>query len=603
MAAPTVSSDAPPTACFLGVERSLTGRRWQARPLDQRLAMALSQRHTLPEAVGRVLAARGVGLDDAEVFLAPTLRRLLPDPSHLRDLDAAAERLASAVMQGERIAVFGDYDVDGSASAALLARHLRAVGSGARIYIPDRLAEGYGPSTEALLALGREGVSLIVAVDCGTTAHEPLKAAAAAGLEVIVADHHEAEAALPPAVAVVNPNRLDDPSPHGHLAAVGVTFLLVVALNRTLRGAGWFHERPEPDLRQWLDLVALGTICDVVPLVGVNRALVVGGLRVMAGRGNPGLRALADVAGLDEPPGTYHAGFVLGPRINAGGRIGRADLGARLLATDDVAEARAIAEQLDALNRERQATEAAVLAEALAQVEADGQAEASGGVILAGGRGWHPGVVGIVAGRLAERFQRPACVASVGDGGKATGSGRSIPGVDLGAAIIAARQAGLLTKGGGHAMAAGFSVEPGKLEALRAFLTARLDDAVIEAATANGLKLDGAVSPGGATPGLVAALERVAPFGTGNPEPRFAVPAACLSWPRVVGANHLSFTLTAADGGRLKAIAFRAMDGPLGPALLNHDGAPFHVAGKLRINAWKGVESVQMIVDDAAPAW
>lgn len=595
-------TDTPRPTNFLGVEHSLTGRRWEIRSGDDRVALALSQRHGLPEVIGRVLAARGIGLDDAETFLNPTLRRLLPDPSHLKDLDVAAERLAAAVMQGERIAVFGDYDVDGSSSAALLARYLRAVGSRARIYIPDRIDEGYGPNSQALLALGGEGASLIVTVDCGTTAHEPLAAAAAAGIEVIVADHHEAEAALPKAVAVVNPNRLDDESPHGHLAAVGVTFLLIVGLNRTLRGAGWFTQRAEPDLRQWLDLVALGTVCDVVPLVGVNRALVTSGLQVMAARGNPGLCALADVAGVDEPPGTYHAGFVLGPRINAGGRIGRADLGARLLATDDVAEARAIAEQLDALNRERQATEAAVLAAALDQVETDVQARAPGGVVLAWGEGWHPGVIGIVAGRLVERFHRPACVVSV-DGGRATGSGRSISGVDLGAAIIAARQAGLLVKGGGHSMAAGFAVEAGGLEALRAFLDDRLRDSVTVAAAANALRLDGAVSPAAATPELVAILAKVAPFGTGNAEPRFAVPAARISWPKVVGTNHLSFTLTGAEGGRLRAIAFRAMDSGLGPALLAHDGAPFHVAGKLRINTWKGVESVQMIVDDAAPAW
>jgi len=598
----TPSSAAPQADSFLGVEQSLTGRRWQARPLDERVAMALSQRFALPEVVGRVLAARGVGLEDAESFLTPTLRRLLPDPSHLRDLDVATERLASAVMQGERIAVFGDYDVDGSTSAALLVRYLRAVGSQARIYIPDRLVEGYGPNADALLALGREGISLIVTVDCGTTAYEPLKAAVGAGLDVIVADHHEAEAALPAAVAVVNPNRLDDISPHGHMAAVGVTFLLVVGLNRTLRDAGWFRERPEPDLRQWLDLVALGTICDVVPLLGVNRALVVAGLQVMAARRNAGLRALADVAGLDEAPGTYHAGFILGPRINAGGRIGRSDLGARLLATDDAAEARAIAEQVDALNRERQATEAAVLDEAQAQLAADGGADAPGAVVMAWGRGWHPGVVGIVAGRLVERSHRPACVIAVTDEG-ATGSGRSVPGVDLGAAIIAARQAGLLIKGGGHAMAAGFSVEVGKLETLRAFLDERLGAAVAAATITNGLRVDGAISPAGATLDLVGALQRVAPFGTGNPEPRFAVPAARLSWPRVVGDNHLSFTLVGADGGRLRAIAFRAMDSALGPALLAHDGAPFHVAGKLRINVWNGVESVQLIVDDAAPAW
>ena len=375
-----------------------------------------------------------------------------------------------------------------------------------------------------------------------------------------------------------------------------------VGLNRTLRAAGWFKARPEPDLRQWLDLVALGTVCDVVPLLGINRALVVAGLQVMAARGNPGLRALADVAGVDEPPGTYHAGYILGPRINAGGRIGRSDLGARLLATDDALDARAIAEQADALNRERQATEAAVLAAALAQIEADGQADAPGPVVLAWGRGWHPGVVGIVAGRLVERFHRPACVVAVTDDG-ATGSGRSISGIDLGAAIIAARQAGLLVKGGGHAMAAGFSAEAGKLEALHAFLNERLGGAVAGEAAVNGLRLDGAVSPAGATLDLVAALQQVAPFGAGNPEPRFAVPAARLSWPQVVGANHLSFTLTGADGGRLRAVAFRAMDSALGPALLAHDGAPFHVAGKLRMNTWKGVASVQMIVDDAAPAW
>lgn len=602
MAASGGTGDASRPEAFLGVERSLTGRRWDIRPSDERAALALSQRFGLPEVVGRVLASRGVGLDDAETFLNPTLKRLLPDPSHLKDLDVATERLASAVMQGERIAVFGDYDVDGSSSAALLARYLKAVGGGARIYIPDRIDEGYGPNAEALLGLRREGASLLVAVDCGTTAYEPLRAAAEAGLDVIVADHHEAESALPQAVAVVNPNRLDDASPHGHLAAVGVTFLLVVGLNRTLRDAGWFARRPEPDLRHWLDLVALGTVCDVVPLVGVNRALVAAGLQVMAGRGNPGLSALADVAGIDEAPGTYHAGFILGPRINAGGRIGEADLGARLLATDDAVEARALAERLDALNRERQATEAAVLAAAIDQVEAGMGAGGAGSVLVAWGAGWHPGVVGIVAGRLVERFRRPACVVSV-DGDKATGSARSIPGVDLGAAIIAARQAGLLVKGGGHTMAAGFACEAARLETLRAFLDERLGSSVAAAAAANGLRLDGAVTPAAASLGLVAALAQVAPFGTGNPEPRFAVPAARVGWPKAVGANHLSFTLSGSEGGRLKAIAFRAMDSALGPALLAHDGAPFHVAGKLRINAWKGVESVQMVVDDAAPAW
>jgi len=598
MAAVPGSGDTTLPDAFLGVERSLGGRRWRLRGVDERTALALAQRLGLPEIVGRTLAMRGVGLDDAEDFLSPTLRRFLPDPSHLKGMDSAADRLCRAVMAGEKIGIFGDYDVDGSTSSALLARYLKAVGIATQIHIPDRLEEGYGPNAEALLGLGRGGASLIVTVDCGATAHEPLAAAAAAGLDVIVADHHEGEAALPPAVAVVNPNRLDEDSPHKHLAAVGVTFLLVVALNRCLRQAGWFASRPEPDLRRWLDLVALGTVCDVVPLVGVNRALVARGLDVMAGRGNPGIRALSDVARLDERPGAYHAGFVLGPRINAGGRVGKSDMGARLLFTDDDIEARAIAQKLDEFNSERQAIEARVLAEALEQAEA-----ATGeGVVLVAGQGWHPGVIGIVAGRLVERFSRPACVVSVQDG-EATGSCRSVAGVDLGAAIIAARQSGLLTRGGGHAMAAGFSLLPDGLEALRGFLDERLGDDVRLAVEKRELTLDGALSPAAASLDLLAALERMSPFGIGNPEPRFAIPSARVSWAKVVGANHLSCTLTDAQGGKLKAIAFRAMDAELGPALLQSDGAPFHVAGKLRINSWRGTESVQMIIDDAAPAW
>ena len=587
---------------FLGVERSVTGQRWYSRPLDERTALALAQRLDAPEVIGRILAGRGVGLDDVETFLDPTLRRLLPDPSHLKGMDAATKRLARAVMAGEKIAVFGDYDVDGATSAALLARYIRAVGGVAAIYIPDRIDEGYGPNSDALLGLGREGASLIVTVDCGTTAFEPLKAAAAAGLDVVVADHHEAEAELPPAIAVVNPNRLDEESPHSHLAAVGVTFLLVVGLNRVLREAGWFTARVEPDLRQWLDLVALGTVCDVVPLIGVNRALVSRGLVVMAARGNAGLRALADVAGIDEPPGAYHAGYMLGPRINAGGRIGRADLGARLLASDDEVEATEIAARLDGYNQERQATELSVLNAALDQVEQTGQDAHDAGLIFVAGEGWHPGVVGIVAGRLTARFNRPACVAAI-NGGLASGSGRSIAGVDLGAAIIAARQSELLLKGGGHFMAAGFSGEAEKLKAVSEFLNARLMPEITVAAKLRGLKLDGALSLGGATKELVAAIEKVAPFGTQNPEPRFAIPDVRISWAKVVGTNHVSCSFVGADGARLKAIAFRAMDSELGPTLLNGDGTPLHVAGKLRLNSWRGTESVQMFLDDAAPAW
>ncbi len=609
-----VSPSAGNPDCFLGVARSLTGRRWLARLTDERAAMALAQRLQVPEIVGRVLSARGVGVDEADTFLNPVLKSLLPDPGELRGMEEGTGRLARAVTEGERIAVFGDYDVDGATSAALLARFFAAVGARCETYIPDRLREGYGPNEAALLGLKENGVSVVVTVDCGTGAHGPLEAAAAAGLDVIVVDHHEAEAVLPRAVAVINPNRLDETSPHRQLAAVGVAFLLVVGLNRVLRRAGWYGTRPacgpnrpsagrpEPDLMQWLDLVALGTVCDVVPLTGVNRALVAQGLKVMARRGNPGLRALADVAGITEAPGTYHAGFILGPRINAGGRVGKSDLGVRLLTTEDAAEAGAIARHLDGLNRERREIEAAVFDHALAVAE-----EAEGGaagtpLIFAAGEGWHPGVIGIVASRLKERFNRPACVVSL-DGGSGSGSGRSVAGVDLGAAVIAARQAGLLVKGGGHAMAAGFTVERRHIDELVRFLTARVVDAVGEQALVPSLRLDGALTVTAASMDLVSTLARVGPFGSGNPEPRFAIAAARLAYADVAGNNHVRCTLAGAEGGRLNAIAFRALDTDLGPALLHHDGAPFHVAGRLRVNTWRGHSAVEFLIDDAAPAW
>lgn len=598
-AASSIALDSVTADIFLGVAASLTGRRWRLRAGDERQALAIAQRLEVPEIVARVLAARGVGLDQAPGFLSPTLRDGLPDPSHLKDMDAACERLASAVMQGERIAVFGDYDVDGATSSALLARYVAAVGGRLRVYIPDRIKEGYGPNAPALLKLKDEGVSVVVTVDCGTGAFEALAAAADAGLDVIVVDHHEAEERLPRAAAIVNPNRLDDDSPHGQLAAVGVAFLLVVGLNRTLRQAGWFKARPEPDLMAWLDLVALGTVCDVVPLTGVNRALVTQGLKVMAARRNPGLAALADVAGLDEPPGTYHAGFILGPRVNAGGRVGAADLGARLLATDDPAEAIEIARRLDALNRERQAIEAAVLEQAIAQIEQGTRDEA---LAFAAGEGWHPGVIGIVAGRLKERYNLPACVVAL-DGGHGIGSARSVGGVDIGAAVIAARQAGLLVKGGGHAMAAGFTVARASLEAARAFIAERVAARLAAAGIVPTLTLDGALKPGGASLALVEHLERVGPFGAGNPEPRFAVPNARLQWVDVVGDAHVRCTIAADAGAPLKAIAFRALDGPLGRALLDHGGVPLHLAGRLRLNTWRGHTSVQFQIDDAAKVW
>jgi len=588
---------------FLGVEKSLLGKRWVVRPADDRTALALAQRAGVPELVGRVLASRGIGLDEAEAFLNPTLRDMLPDPSDFLDMDLSCTRLADAVMAAEKVCVFGDYDVDGATSAALLSRYFAAVGRELTVYVPDRLSEGYGPNAPALLRLRAEGASLAVTVDCGTSAHQALEAAAEAGLDVIVVDHHKAETLLPRARAVINPNRLDETSPHGQLCAVGVTFLLVVGINRALRERGWFKDRPEPDLTQWLDLVALGTVCDVVPLTGVNRALVTQGLKVMARRGNAGLRALADVAGIAQAPGAYHAGFVLGPRINAGGRVGRSDLGARLLSTDDGSEADGLAHQLDGLNQERQVIEAAVLKEAMAQVESRGGAGGSAALIFAAGEGWHPGVIGIVASRLKERYNRPACVVAL-DGEKGLGSGRSVSGLDLGAAVIAARQAGHLEKGGGHAMAAGFQVAKARLADLEAFLAERLGDGEPRD-LAPSLYVDGGLKAGAANVALIESLERVGPFGSGNPEPRFAITAATLVKADPVGRdqNHLRCILADDGGRRLTAIAFRAMDRDLGPALVRHGGAPFHFAGKLRLNEWQGRTSAQFHIEDAAPVW
>ncbi|HLO76156.1 MAG TPA: single-stranded-DNA-specific exonuclease RecJ, partial [Magnetospirillum sp.] len=498
MSAPT-AAPAVTGAAFLGVERSVTGRRWQAAPGDSRLAMTLAQRLGVPEVVGRALAARGIGLDDAELFLSPQLKHLLPDPSHLRDMDKAAERLARAVMDGQAIGIFGDYDVDGATSSALLRIFLESVGATVHVHIPDRITEGYGPNAPAMLRMRDDGVGVVVTVDCGTTAYAPLAAVAEAGLDVIVVDHHEAEPELPRAYALVNPNRLDEDSPHGHLAAVGVTFLVAVAVNRVLKQAGWYQGRRAPDLMQWLDIVALGTVCDVVPLKGVNRALVTQGLKVMAKRANVGLSALSDVAGIRERPDAYHLGYVLGPRVNAGGRVGEAELGTRLLATDDPAEAQEIAKLLDGYNKDRQEIEAAVLQQAMELVE--GHADDGLPLVVAAGEDWHPGVIGIVAGRLKERYNRPACVIAL-DGGEGKGSGRSVPGLDLGAAIIAARQAGVLKAGGGHAMAAGFTVLRERLDEFRAFLADRLQ-AQLTGELVPILELDGALDCAGCSVDLI----------------------------------------------------------------------------------------------------
>ncbi|HWK45666.1 MAG TPA: single-stranded-DNA-specific exonuclease RecJ [Stellaceae bacterium] len=611
-----------PSPAFLGVERSVTGKRWRERQGDARIGLAIAQRLGLPEVVGRVLAGRGIEPDAVERHLAPTLRDFLPDPSSLADMDVAAERLARAIQTGETIGVFGDYDVDGATSSALLLRFLAAVGAPTLLHIPDRRLEGYGPNLPALLALRQAGAGVVVTVDCGTTAHVPLAEAVAAGLDIIVVDHHAAEPSLPPVLAVVNPNRLDEDGSLGTLAAVGVTFLLVVAVNRALRRAGWYMadgvqgarqgtgQGTGPDLLQWLDLVALGTVCDVVPLTGLNRALVAQGIKVMAARRNPGLAALADAAAVSERLDAYHLGYVLGPRVNAGGRVGRADLGSRLLATTDPLEAAALAATLEAFNADRRSIEAEVLAQAIEAVE---QAMAARGgtppsMIFAAGEGWHPGVIGIVAGRLKERFNRPACVVAI-ENGIGKGSGRSVPGIDLGAAIIAARQAGLALAGGGHRMAAGFSVAIDQMTALESFLTGRFDAEALgdgqqpaDLGLVPELGVDGALSPAAATPELVETLAGLGPFGAGNAEPRFVLPQMRILKADVVGQNHVRCILASPAGGdRVKAIAFRALDSELGVALLRAGGLPMHIAGHLRTDTWQGRTAVQLVIDDAAP--
>lgn len=586
-------------AC-LGVEKSLTGKRWVLKSYNDRDALTMAQREGVSEPVARLLSARGIPFDAVRSFMQPSLKDQLPDPSHLKDMDKAAERLASAVMGGEQVAVFGDYDVDGATSSSLLQRFLVAVGGRVRIYIPDRLTEGYGPNAAALTKLRNEGASVVVTVDCGTGAVDVLGEATEAGLDIIVADHHEAEAQLPKVLAVVNPKRLDQESDHGHMAAVGVVFLLIVAVNRALRAQGWYDDRPEPNLMNFLDLVALGTVCDVVPLIGVNRAFVAQGLKVMAQRRNIGLKTLGDVAGIDSQPTAYHAGFLLGPRINAGGRVGQSNLGARLLTTDDEIEAREIAERLNAMNKERQEIEAAVVDAAIDQVEQAGTGDNP--LVMAIGEGWHPGVIGIVASRLKERYNRPSAVVAL-DGGQGTGSARSVTGVDLGAAVLAARQSGLLLKGGGHAMAAGFTVAADQIDALRDFFCERLSAAVQERGEIPNLYLDGTLPVSAANKILATELEKLGPFGTSHPEPRFAIENARVTHASVVGAGHVRCSFAGAEGGRLDGIAFRALDSDLGKALLEAGSAPLNIAGRLRLDTWQGRANAKLYVDDAAPVW
>ncbi|MBX9752331.1 MAG: single-stranded-DNA-specific exonuclease RecJ [Roseococcus sp.] len=579
----------------LGVERSLTGRRWVWRHSEPRMAAALSQQLGLPEIVGRLLAARGVDLDTAGVFLEPTLRALLPDPSALLEMDAAAARLADAVQRGETVAVFADYDVDGACSGAIMVQALRVLGCTVLPYVPDRLAEGYGPNGPAIAGLVARGATLIVCVDCGIAAHEAL---ADAGAEIVVLDHHKAEGPPPRVVAAVNPNRLDCPSGLRQLCAAGVAFLAAVGMQRELRRRGFFAARPEPDLRELLDMVALATICDVVPLLGVNRAFVQQGLRVLAKRDRAGLAALMELNAVRDAPSAHTLGFVLGPRINAGGRISVPDLGLRLLLETDPIEARGMAERLDAVNRKRQEVEAGVLHAAMLQAEA--QQAADHAVFLLQDEGWHPGVVGIVAGRVRERFNRPACVAGV-EAGKAKGSGRSVPGLDLGSAVIAARQAGMLIAGGGHAMAAGFTIEAHRLPELHAHLNERLAAARDLPGAAEQV-LEGALTVRGATAEIAESIGRLAPFGAGNDEPAFGIARARVVKAGRVGKEGATIRafLEGEDGGRLKAICFRAKEGPLAEALLAQGGAPLMLAGHLRAEVWNEQTSAGFFVTDAA---
>ena len=591
---------------FLGVERSACGRAWCDR-LDERgaaRALAIAQRYAdMPELLARILAGRAVELDEVTSFLDPTVRALMPDPHTLADMGIAALRLTEAIIRRETVAIFGDYDVDGATSAAVLGRYLRHCGLHALIHIPDRLFEGYGPNAEAVRALAGRGASLLVAVDCGTTSHEPLLEARNLGLDVIVIDHHQADERLPEAVAVVNPNRLDDLSRLGHLAAVGLVFMTVVAVNRELRVRGfWTQERPEPDLLGFLDLVALGTIADVVPLTGLNRAFVAKGLLAMRRRDNPGLTALMDVARLGGPPEPWHLGFLLGPRINAGGRIGRAALGVELLMHEDPSECARIAGELDQLNRERQGIEVATVAQAEAEAMVALGAEEKGAVVVTAAESWHPGVVGLVAARLRERFGRPAFAIALEPGGLGTGSGRSIAGVHLGRAVRQAVSTGLLIKGGGHAMAAGVTLRRDRLNAFRAYLEDALASAVEVARREDALMIDGAVSAAAATNEIVATIARAGPFGAGNPEPIIEFPAHTVVYADAVGQSHMRVRLRAGDGSILNAIAFRAAGQKLGRALEQARGQCVHAAGTLCLDRWNGLERVQLRLIDVASA-
>ena len=580
---------------------SLGGNLWQVAAVDERLAELLVQRYNLPYLIAKIMVLRGVGAEDAADFLNPKINTLMPDPYVLKDMQKAAERIAAAIIEKQRIAVIGDYDVDGATSTSVLRLFLRSVGIEPEVHIPDR-EEGYGPSVQAVDDFKAKGAELLITLDCGTTAFTPLEHAASLGFDVIVLDHHEAEVRLPKIYAVVNPKRLDEENDYPYLkymAAVGVVFMTVVAVNRELRKRGFYTaERPEPDLKKWLDLVALGTVCDVVPLKGLNRAYVGQGLKIMAARGNRGLTTLMDKANLAEAPTAFHLGFVLGPRINACGRVGDAAMGNQLLCCDNDYQAQLLVDKLNEFNVARKDIENHVMLSAIEILEGQPQEYP---IAFVYGHDWHQGVIGIVAGKLKERYNVPSFVMSV-EADEVKGSARSIPQVDLGALIISAKEKGIITKGGGHIMAAGFSLEEGKLEEFRKFVGEYVVEKIGGEAITPVLDIDAVIDAGGATVELADYLEKLEPFGAGNAEPKLMIKNVRVVRPSLIGVGHVRCVLSSENGGTVKAIAFRVGDNEIGNTMLNHKNDKFDVVGVLRHDRWNGRNDVQFIIEDMRKA-
>ena len=590
-----------PSTHFLAVKKSVTGQAWidALSPVQRQTALAISQRYDVPEIIGRVMASRGVVVDGAQQFLKPTIRELMPDPHALTDMVQATQRLGQAILNREKIAIFGDYDVDGACASALLSRFLTHFDIENTIYIPDRIFEGYGPNPNAIEELINNGAELIVTVDCGATSFEALERAEELGVDVVVIDHHQVNDQLPPCYALVNPNRQDDLSGLGHLCAAGVVFMVLVSVNRWLKQSKG-QVASLPDLLTMLDLVALATICDVVPLQGLNRAFVITGLQIMRQQRNIGITALINICRLDAPPEAYHLGFLIGPRINAGGRIGDAALGARLLTETSEASALEIASQLDRLNSERQQAEKVMLQEAIAQLEFELSGHAQPNVLVTSNDAWHPGIVGLLASRLKDRFKKPTFAIAFDKNGKGSGSGRSIIGVDLGKYVRRAVDKGILVKGGGHAMAAGLTVSREKFAEFRDFMEEEAGEAVSKATDTNQLEIDGALTARSASIELLDLLEQAGPYGAGHSQPIFAFPAHRIQNLKIVGQDHVAFSIVAGDGSKLNAISFRSADAPLGQAILANNGMPMHVVGALNSNYWQGRKSVQLRVTDIA---